>query len=800
LSTDRVLALADTDAPRRSEGPRVARIGPQPFEEGQPFGKGQPLVDGLPLVVSPLVGRAGMLAEVAARLAEFREVTLTGAPGVGKSRLAVEIAHTWAGPVRFVDLDRTALPAPDPAPPDDGLLVLDNCDSQPAAVGELIPAVLGRPSRVTVLATTRRPLRCAVQSVVPVRPLPPAAAAELFRARARAHGAGLDEAATGEDVARICELLDYVPLALELAAARTTVLSLPQLIGLLGDRFALLTGDVGGPPRHRSLRASVDWSWAELTPLDRLLLCRLAVIDGPFSLPLADDVCGDLLDGPATTSLDVVSGLVTAGLMSCDPSGPVAQFRLSSTVRRYASDWARRQDGAIGEQATARSLLAERIASEVDAAVAAVLAGRLSDTVTSPGDRLAMLCEQGGPVLAQCRRDGSATAVRLVSSLGAAWLLLGELATGIQTMRAVLDETAGDHPAARVAMAALLCATGDADRARTIAASVDGSAAVLEIADAVAGRARPDDAADADPWQSAIRSWRYCDTGQVGRARGMAEKALGRARGGDRAVDVALASLAAGRIERLVGEFEPADRLLAAADAAAAKVGVGILGCLVAGERGALAVDRHRDDEARRHLRPAIDIAVRIGSPGLLIPCLDLIGRIRLREHDIERARQSFLHVLRHSTTTADRYAVGGLLGLCEVGLREPGPVASWTLHDEAYDVARGVGSVSLIGRCQLTASALARFEGDADRAWSSAVEALSTFGDAGLVVAALDALDALAQLAAAADDPPGAILLLAAADALRARIRPDSGRYAVGCGAGWASRSSTRSSRMRRR
>jgi len=781
LSTERALALA------------------RPASDDPPVGDAPGY--GLPFVANRLVGRGELVRELSGRLASSRLVTLAGACGVGKSRLAVEVARDWPGEVWYVDLDRCALAQvePDllsgpellPGPDRSALVVLDNYDSQRAAIGEVIHHVLAGAAPITVLATGRHPLHDAGECVVTVPALPPREAAELFCDRARARGATIEESSA--DVARIGQLLDHEPLAVELAAARTTVLSLPQLAELLSaDRFRVLTSTEAGPARHRSLRAGLDCGWAELDPDSQLLLLRLAVIDGPFTLDVAECVRGST-GGPL---LDALTELVAAGLLTSDTSGPAAVFRLGSSLRHYLAD----QPDPADARPSARARLAARLAAEVEAAVADVLTASAD---TSSTDRLRDLDERARPLLAECRAGGQrGAALRLVASLGMLWLLRGELPTRIAALRGVLAEHEDAHGApdeagdAAAALAALLCASGDADGALQTASqgaratqpmARHGALIVLDVARTWTGEARPGEAQRTEATdhddalaiaELALTSWRYCDSGQVARAGRLADDAVRRTRVGGSAINVAAAALAAGRAYRLGGEFTTAQRLLAEAAEAAAKVDVPILATLVSRELGELAFDRGCDDEARDHLRTAIDIAVRLEASGLLVPCIDLIGRIRLRENDIERARQSFLHVLHHSTSTMHRHAAVGLLGLCEVGLREPGRVASWALHDEAYDIAREVGSPALVGRCQLVASALARHDGDNDRAWSSAADALETYSTAGFVVAALDALDALATLAPDRDEPPGAIRLLTAADALRDRLEPTPARH----------------------
>ncbi len=298
--------------------------------------------------LTSFVDRDEQTARVAELAGQARLVTLTGPGGVGKTRLAAEVAGWLAAQHRGVwlvelaplgqpgDVPYTALtalgirdagmlagtgpgaaPAPDPLGrlvgglrERSGLIVLDNCEHLILAAAELADAVLSSCPGIRVLATSREALGITGETVWPVPPLPvpgerpgdggvaaiaTVASVRLLadRARAAAPGFVLNEANVA-DVARICRALDGMPLAIELAAARLRTLSPGQLADRLSDRFALLTGGSRTAlPRHQTLRAVVEWSWDLLSEAERMLARRLAALPAGATLGAAEAVCAD---------------------------------------------------------------------------------------------------------------------------------------------------------------------------------------------------------------------------------------------------------------------------------------------------------------------------------------------------------------------------------------------------------------------------------------------------------------------------------------------------------------------------
>jgi predicted ATPase/class 3 adenylate cyclase len=336
---------------------------------------------GVPDPSTPLVGRQREVAEVLTRLREpgVRVLTLTGPGGVGKTRLAVEVAQQAAphfpGGVVFVPLTAVEdpalvltsiaatldLPDTDPGAISDALavrfgsarslLILDNLEQLLDAVPALAE-LLQRLPGIRLLVTSRVQLRLTGEQEYPVPPLglPDLAAmpsveelgrneaVELFVARSRSIVPSFTlDSVNARAVAEICVRLDGLPLALELAAARVKVLRPAELLVRLDRCLEVLVG--GGrdlPGRQRTLRATLEWSYGLLEPREQVLLARLGVFAGSFGLQAAEVVCGD---GPGDLGvLDGLEALVDNSLVRADEDSPGLRFRLLQTVREYAQE------------------------------------------------------------------------------------------------------------------------------------------------------------------------------------------------------------------------------------------------------------------------------------------------------------------------------------------------------------------------------------------------------------------------------------------------------------------------------
>jgi predicted ATPase len=344
------------------------------------LGGAREAVRALPAETSTFVGREHELGELAALLAHTRLLTLTGVGGVGKTRLALELGRrhqdAYANGGVLVELDSLDDGALVPGAvaealdlqalrgeavvealraelePLELLLVLDNCEHLIGAAAALVDSLLRGAPRLTVLATSREPLRVPGEVVFrvpslgipdPEREEEPEAllryeAVRLFVERAGAVAPGFTlDGDVAPAVARICHRLDGLPLALELAAARVDALTPAALAGRLDDRFRLLRASSRtAPTRQQTLQATLDWSHELLSPEEQTLLRRLAAFSGSFSLEAVEEVCaGDGLDADEVALL--LAGLVEKSLVVGEDRRGERRYRLLETIRSYAA-------------------------------------------------------------------------------------------------------------------------------------------------------------------------------------------------------------------------------------------------------------------------------------------------------------------------------------------------------------------------------------------------------------------------------------------------------------------------------
>jgi predicted ATPase/DNA-binding CsgD family transcriptional regulator len=333
----------------------------------------------LPAETTSFIGRRHELAELRKKLTTARLVSLVGPGGVGKTRLAirsgtdlrrgfrdgawlVELAEVrdpaLIGNATLAALDLRDQTATEPRAlllsylqDKELLLVVDNCEHLLGAAAVLVTDVLKAAPGVRVIATSREPLSVPGEHVLPIPPLElPRAQAdepldqlrqnesvELFTERASAASGRFELIASNQGaVVDLCRRLDGLPLAIELAAVRTRVLSVEQILDRLTDRFGLLTGGSRAAlPRHQTLRTTIEWSHDLLGSGERTLLRRLCVFGGRFTLEDVESVCTSD-DVPAARVLDVLSSLVDKSLvMKEDTRGP-ACYRLHETMREFA--------------------------------------------------------------------------------------------------------------------------------------------------------------------------------------------------------------------------------------------------------------------------------------------------------------------------------------------------------------------------------------------------------------------------------------------------------------------------------
>jgi predicted ATPase len=377
VSTLRRTMGADGDAIRTVSGRGYQFLSELRDVDASPALRPSPQTN-LPAVTSQLVGREAATTNIRDLIKEQRLLTLTGAGGIGKTRLAIEVARSllpeFPDGVWMVDLApltdgslvaarvalalglRSSAATPEALPEllrDRRLLViLDNCEHLVSAAALIASQLIRASSGVFVLCTSREPLRAEAEWVCQVPPLDvPAAdscteeelmqsgAARLFVARARAAQPLFRvEPSALVRIAAVCRRLDGMPLALELAAARAAALGVQGVASRLNDRFRLLTGGSRTAlPRHQTLHATFDWSYELLPEDERVTFCRLAIFAGEFTLEAATTVLADSEDDPEELARRLTL-LVQKSLISVNLSSDPVRYRMLETTRAYAMD------------------------------------------------------------------------------------------------------------------------------------------------------------------------------------------------------------------------------------------------------------------------------------------------------------------------------------------------------------------------------------------------------------------------------------------------------------------------------
>ena len=462
---------------------------------------------GLPVPLTGFVGRERELAEVARLVAAGRLVTLTGAGGVGKTRLAIEAAAAVApgfdDGANFIDLSAVMHPrllsaavarglgVEDRAGADLGerlvrvlrgqhrLLVIDNCEHLRAACANLVTAVLSQCAGVVALVTSREPLAVPGEVTWRVPSLsfpwpehPPAAAdlegfeaAALFLARARAARPGLRVGpAEVAAVTAICYRLDGIPLALELAAARAGALSLAEIAARLTGCMALLTRVGAGPTRQQTLQASVEWSYQLLSSPERAVFRRLAVFVGGWTLEAAEAVCDGLPVEPEDVA-GLLASLVDKSLVQADHTLAGSRHRLLEVIRAFAAQ----RLSEAGELEQVRARHASYFTDLAEQASAELWGPGLTGWMRRMGQEAGNLRAARG----WCRQDPARAGIglRLAAGIYGYWDTFAEAAAWLE--EAVADE-GGPEQARAVALNGLgmvACIRGEPERGTVLFAA-----------------------------------------------------------------------------------------------------------------------------------------------------------------------------------------------------------------------------------------------------------------------------------------------------------------------------------------
>jgi predicted ATPase/DNA-binding CsgD family transcriptional regulator len=679
----------------------------------------------MPAEFSSFVGRSGEVAELADLLRSARAVTLCGAGGIGKTRLALRllaaVADEFPDGVWFIDLGEMRQPElvavvvasvvgvdEEPGRPlidtladavrhRQALLVLDNCEHLLGPCAAICRRLLDAAPDLRVIATSREPLHVAAEIVWPVPPLmlpPPGAsdpgrlreydAVRLFAERAAAVAPEFSIGpANAASVARMCRALDGLPLAIELAAAWVRVLSAEQIADRLADRFRLLTSaDRSAPARQQTLRATLDWSYNLLSEPEQILMRRLSVF-AEWTLDMAEQVCADD-QLPASEILDLITALADKSLIELGPESlGQARYRLLESVREYAAGWLL-EVGEAAEFQRRRRDYTLREAEDMLVTGMAIAPGPWSarvDIFRRYDAETANLQE----VLEQCLAEGDAeTGLRLCTAMCPVLIVHGNFSHGAGWIDAFLSlEAAADVPeavrgAALAGRAQLALASGSADAERLALEALElcwASGAQFYAAAALNSLA-----------EVALHA------GKLDEAAARAAEVLAVARGGGDHFNEGYALGTMATVAGFRGSLREAQELSEQAldvmraieqqwGAARTLLGLGDLARL----RGDHETARQRYVEALGYLRE-------VNSRPDTARCLAGLGRIAIEQGDLATARQNLAESLRLSHASGSRIGMArGLEALARLSVLEDNPqtalclaAAVTTLRQEA--------------------------------------------------------------------------------------------------------------------
>jgi predicted ATPase/DNA-binding CsgD family transcriptional regulator/transcriptional regulator with XRE-family HTH domain len=768
----------------------------------------------LPAHLPSLIGREEAVARVRERLlrAESGLLTLTGAGGSGKTRLALAVAadllDAFPDGVWLVELaalgDAGLVPGAVAAgigiPEQPGraaratllealasrslLLVLDNCEHLVEACAALADELLRACPGLRILATSREPLRVAAEQTwrVPTLPvpdphhpprveeLPRYAAVRLFVERARAVQSDFQLTEhNGPAVAGVCARLGGLPLAIELAAARVRMLGPEQILERLDDAFALLVGGSRtAPTRQQTLRATIDWSYALLDQRERQLFERVSVFAGGWELEAAEAVAAD--GGvQAAAVLDLLGHLVDRSmvLVDADASGAAVRYRLLDTLRQYG----RERLEARGEAGAVR-------ARHADAFVR--LAERAEQELHGPGQRRwldRLEAEQGNlrEALAWAvEREEVVPGLRLGAALWRFWSIRGHLAEGRRWLEALLA-LAERGAAPVVLLARALRGVGHLAFAR---GSVEAAAACFD-----ASRALCLEADDQVGVAAALR-----DLGSIEQARGdyarattLYEQSLGlyRRLGDTAGVATCLDDL--GEVARHRSEYERAAALDEEALALQRELGDAAGMAFSLNELANVA--RHRGEYARGRAfaTEALALQRELGDLRGAATSLNNLGIMAQACGEHEEADRLYQEALSLFRETGDKHGISVVLPGLSASAYVRGDVEqARRLAEQALRLHRDLGEERAIAQRLDALGRLARLTGDGERARGLHRESLALFARLGDRRGMAMALDGFAALAALHGEPIRAIELFGVASALREAIgaAPDFGAY----------------------
>jgi predicted ATPase/DNA-binding SARP family transcriptional activator len=593
----------------------------------------------LPRRTGPLVGRDADVRRIVEAVGSCALVTVVGPAGVGKTRLAVEVAHELRAPggVWLVRLDAVdgpgvavaqavaeAMHLPDEAALSERLagsptvVVLDNCEHVVDAAAGLVDRLLDAAPSLRVLATSQVPLALGGELVEVLEPLPLDASVELFSLRAAATrpGAALDDSAAS--VEEVCRALDGLPLAIELAAARVRSLSVPEIARRLEERFVLLRDPAGrGPERRRALAGAIAWSYDLLFPDDQRGLWAMAVFVGGAPIGAIEHVLR-ALDVPAEASVDVIDRLVERSLVGVEerPDGEL-RYRPLDSIRAFAVE--RLVESGLRDEAALAH--AEWFAAQ---------AATCDADVRGPGQARAMAVARDERANVDAALSWSAVhaptlGLQIANGMAWTWVVLGDGAAGAARLRGA-------------AVAAPDAPVDDLARALLGAGWLEASAGDVAVADADLDRAAGLAERSGDPGLLADvhrhRAFVRIQQGRPADVLSEADAALAIDRADERSWQVAGSLLLSAFGSIMLGDAATAGH--SAQEAVALLVPVGDSWGLVhaAAMLGAVAELEGRPEVAAEALERAAAESERVGFLGQAALHLTSLGRVRRTSGD----------------------------------------------------------------------------------------------------------------------------------------------------------------------
>ena len=737
----------------------AVRLGSRASAQGHDGAQRAPQAHNLPETMTSFVGRQAVIADIGMHFGRSRLITLTGPGGSGKTRLTIELARRWLDDLRdgarVVELaplsDASLVPQavasalgvrerPGQALLDSVcdhlatrrlLLVLDNCEHLIGTCAEVADAVLRRCRGAMVLASSREPLAIDGELVYKVPPLstPDAnqgaspdqllrsEAVRLFVERVRLHQLHftLDEH-NASAVAAICQRLDGMPLAIELAAARVRSMSVHEIAHRLDSRLALL---VGGPrtamPRQQTLRALIDWSHELLDRREQALWARASVFAGGWTLEAAEQVCaGNGIDAHAV--LDLLSQLADKSLLLTESAGGVTHYRMLETMREYAHE----RLAASGNAALHARRHAEYFVALAAKVEPLLLTAEQKDWFERLGrmhDNLrAALTHWSGP------HGDAAAALRLAALLRRFWFVRGHFAEA----RRWLSECLAAAPEPTSLRANALSACGE--MARTLG---DNAQAEQLLREAVTIARRVGDPLQCADSLNELALAVY-QQGRFGEARTLADEALVLQRAQDNRRGIAQS--------------------------------LNLLGMA--------CCDQGEEDLSQRLHREALAIRRELGDRQGIATSLNNLAIALTRQGDTATARGLYEENLEIRRELGDKRGIAlSLLNLGTVAHQTGDPAAAEAMINESMPLFRELGDRKGIGYALFSLGQLATDRADHAAALKLYQESASVHRQTGDQAGLAMSLENLAQTHAALNDPMRAARLWGAAATLRGRL-----------------------------